>query len=123
MKNCKSYQLTPYSVGSIKEVWTISWPLMLGLLSSSVMIFIDRILLSRYSIDSMNSAATAGTAFYAFLILPLIIAGISEVFVGQYHGHDEHQKMGIAAWQMIWFSIFITPIFIIIANFAPSDVS
>ena len=115
----KSYQLTSYPIGSIREIWTIAWPLMLGLLSNSIMFFMDRLLLSRFSISSMNASATAGTCSYAFMIFPMIIAGICEVFVGQYHGGKNASKMGAAVWQMLWFSLLIAPIFLLIAFFAP----
>ncbi len=114
-----SYQLTPFRIGSIREIWAISWPLMIGLLGGSLMVFVDRLLLARFSIESMNAAATAGTGFYAFIILPSIIAGISEVFVGQYHGQGQFEKMGIAVWQMLWFSLLLTPIFFLLSWLGP----
>jgi len=64
----------------------------------------------------MNVSITAGSGAYAFIVLPLVISGISEVFVGQYNGQNEPLKMGKAIWQMIWFSLFMTPIFIFIAK-------
>ena len=68
--NLSPYQLTRYSIGSLKEIWAISWPLMLGLLSSSCMLFVDRLLLSRYSLNALNASATAGMATYVLMIIP-----------------------------------------------------
>ncbi len=116
----KSYKLTSYPIGSIREMWAISWPLMLGLLSSSLMMFADRFFLARYAVETLTAAANAGTALYALLILPLTIAGIVEVFVGQFHGHDEQHRMGEFAWQMLWFSLFMLPLFSFAAIFFPS---
>ncbi|HRW58232.1 MAG TPA: MATE family efflux transporter [Chlamydiales bacterium] len=119
MNLAKPYQLTKYPIGSIREIWTIGWPLMLGILASSVMIFSDRLMLARYSIEAMTGAVTAGTAGYSFIVLPLIIAGITEVFVGQYHGHDSKKMIGKAVWQMLWFSIMTIPYFILVGSFGP----
>ncbi len=114
-----SYQITPHTPGSLKEIWTLSWPLIFGFLSNGMMVFVDRIMLGRYSVKAMNSAATAGSIAFAFLILPMIVAGISEVFVGRYNGEDRPKEMGSAVWQMIWFSLLMTPIFIFIGKFSP----
>jgi MATE family multidrug resistance protein len=121
-----TYQLTPYPIGSIREVLSISWPLMIGLLAGSLMIFTDRLMLSHFSLDAMTSSATAGTGVYAFLILPMTIVSITQVFVGQYHGSGEFSKIGVFVWQMIWFALFLTPVFIMMSIFIspilfPSD--
>jgi MATE family, multidrug efflux pump len=117
--NKPSYQLTKYPVGSIGEIWTISWPLILSLFSFSLMLFTDRILLSRYSITDLNSAAAGGTALYMFIVLPLSIAAISEVFVGRYHGEGRHHELGKPVWQMIWFSLMLIPLFLLIGLIVP----
>ena len=84
--NDKTYQLTKYPLGSIREIFAIAWPLMLSLLASSVMMFADRLFLGNYSLDAMGASATAGTGAYMIAVLPLVIASISGVFVGQFHG-------------------------------------
>ncbi len=106
-----SYQLTRYPIGSLKEIGAISWPLMLGLLSGSLMMFADRFLLARYSAAALNGAVTAGIAIYVVMVIPLIIAGISEVFVGRHHGAGKLKEVGIPVWQMIWLSVFTVPFF------------
>lgn len=107
------YQITEHPIGSVKEIWTISWPLILGLVCNGMMVVVDRLMLGQYSLDAMNAASTAGSAAFSFFVLPMIIAGISEVFVGRYHGLGQFDKMGSCVWQMIWFSLLISPFFII----------
>lgn len=116
MRSKPAYQITRYPIGSVREIWTISWPLILGLVSNGMMTVMDRLMLGKYSLDAMNSAATASAAAFAIFILPMIVAGISEVFVGRYHGQEKYRKMGSAAWQMIWFSIFLTPLFFLVGK-------
>lgn len=113
-----SYQLTKHPIGSFKEIWTISWPLMLGLLSVSFMMFADRLLLARYSLAALDASANAGMATYVMMILPLTIAGISEVLVGRYHGEGLFKAIGRPVWQMFWFSLFTAPFFWLAGNFA-----
>ena len=116
MRQKPSYQITRYSSGSIGEIWSLSWPLIAGLLSNGLMAFVDRIMLGHYSLGAMNAATTASTAALCIFFLPMIIAGISEVFVGRYQGLSKYHMMGSSVWQMIWFSICCTPIFIFIAS-------
>lgn len=115
-----AYKLTPHPLGSIRELWTISWPLILSLFSMSLMLFTDRLFLSRHSVTDLNATATAGTATYTFLILPIAISAISEVFVGRYHGQDRFLEVGKPIWQIIWFAAMLTPLFVLFAIFAPS---
>lgn len=110
-----SYQLTPYQSGSFREIWAISWPLMLSFLSISVMMFADRIMLSHYSVEALNAAAHSGMAVFVFLVPAIAIAAMAEVFVGRANGEGSFEQTGKAAWQMIWFSFLATPLFILIA--------
>ncbi len=115
----KSYQLTRYPLGSFLEMWTIAWPLILALLSTSVMMFVDRLLLAQYSVEALTAAAHGGTAAYAIFVAPITVAGITEVFVGQYHADEQRYRMGQFTWQMIWLSILLTPAFFLIAKYLP----
>lgn len=97
--------------GSLKELWIISFPLMLSLMSSSLMFFADRLFLAQYSIDAHNAATSAGNivAFLQFIFI--CTTCIAEVFVGQYNGAGEKSKIGRPVWQMIWLSLFSSLIF------------
>jgi MATE family multidrug resistance protein len=115
-------QLTRHPVGSLREVWAMSWPLMISLLSTSFMMFVDRLMLSKHSSAELNALVTGGLAYYIFLLLPMCICEISEVLVGRLHGEGSVQKIGRAVWQMVLFAFILTPLFGIIAVFAPDIV-
>lgn len=113
-------QLTKHAPGSMREIWTLALPLMFSLISGNLMIFVDRVILARYSLDAMNAAGAAQMTFFILLMGALGIASIAEVFVGQHNGAREYKKTGPAAWQMIWFSLFSAGVFLPIALiFAP----
>lgn len=113
--------LTRYPVGSIRELWTISLPLMISTLASLFMIFTDRIFLSHYSIDALNASANAGTLAWAFMAGVGMITAMSEVFVAQYNGSKQLSRLGKPVWQMIWLSLFSFLLFIPLAIWgAPS---
>lgn len=114
----ESYQLSRFHIGSLREMWSVSFPLMLSFLGGSVMMLCDRLFLARYSLDALNACANAGIAAWIFLVVPIITASISEVFVGQFHGAEQHKRMGEPVWQMLWFALFLFPLFLLIASFA-----
>jgi len=106
-----TYQLTKHPIGSLKEIWAVSWPLMLGLLSASLMYFSDRLILAHFSFLAMNAAANAGMATWGALIFPLVIVEVTEVFVGRFNGEGKLAEVGRPVWQMIWLSIFTIPVY------------
>jgi len=111
-------QLTRYSEGSLRELWTISYPLILSMLSVNIMIFIDRLILAKYNTGAMNAAVVSGLIFNIFQCGTVGIASISEVFVGQYNGANKYEKMGEPVWQMIWFSVMTAALFVPLGLFA-----
>jgi len=110
--------LTRYPEGSVRELWTISLPLMISVLASLCMIFTDRLFLARYSLDALNAVANAGTLSWALMGGIGMITAMSEVFVAQYNGAKMFQKIGVPVWQMIWLSLFSYVIFIPLAIFS-----
>ncbi len=113
-----SGQLTQYPEGSVQELWTISYPLILSFFSINIMIFIDRLILAKYDTQTMNAAVVAGMVFSIFQYGAIGIASISEVFVGQYNGAKKYNRIGEPVWQMIWFSLMTAFVFILLALFA-----
>lgn len=111
-------KLTRHPEGSVRELWSISLPMMLALLSGNLMLVVDRIILAQYSIPAMNAAAAAGMTFALFQYGTIGIASIAEVFVGQLNGAGKQKEAGRSAWQMIWFSALTILLFYPLALFA-----
>ena len=110
-----SNSLTRYPEGSIRELWSISMPLMISTLASLFMIFTDRIFLAHYSLAALNASVNAGTLAWALMIGVGMITAMSEIFVAQYNGAKQYSRLGIPVWQMIWFSFFSLAFFIPVA--------
>ena len=103
-----NYQLTKHPTGSLREIWSMSWPLMLSLVSNSLMLFVDRLLLSWHSPLALAAGANASMAYYLFLVVPMAICAISEVFVGRLHGEGKIQEIGKPVWQTVWFAFLLS---------------
>lgn len=111
----KHDRLTRFPEGGVREVWAIAFPLMLAAISGNLMMFCDRLILAHYSTNAMDAAVSAGMICAVFLYGAMGISAIAEVFVGQYNGSKQKFKMGEPIWQMIWFSLMTTIIFVPIA--------
>ncbi len=90
---------------TVWRVARLSLPLMLSMMSVSLMMFFDRVMVARYSPEAMM-AVVAVTMFAVFFeLIGVNIASICEVFVGRSNGAGEQEKCGRAVWQMVWFSL------------------
>lgn len=103
---------TLFPAGSIQELWAISLPIMLSLLSANSMIFFNRLILAQYSTTAMNAAVLATSIFSIFQLGSIGIATITEIFVAQSNGAKHFYRLGDPVWQMVWFSL-LTSIFFI----------
>lgn len=101
----RSMALTKYQEGSLRELWKISFPLMLSSFSGMAMLFVDRLLLANHSTDAHNAIVNATTFGWAIVFGWMVLASITEVFVAQYNGANLPNKFGEPVWQMIWLSL------------------
>lgn len=97
--------LTKYEEGSFRELLSISLPLMITSLSMVSMLFVDRLLLAHYSTAALNASVNASVLGWALLFGWVVLANITEVFVAQYHGANQLNRMGEPVWQMLWLSL------------------
>ncbi len=107
--------LSRHAAGSVRELWYISFPMMLTALSGCLMLFFDRLILAHYSIIAMNAVAIAGAVCAVFQFGAIAITSIAEIFVGQYNGAGKKNQLGEPVWQMIWFSFFLFILFLPLA--------
>lgn len=103
--------LTRHVPGSMAEIAAISLPLMLAVLSSSLMMFVDRLMLAQVSMSAMNAAVVSGMTAALFHYGAIGIATIAEVFVGRQNGAGMQRGCGAAVWQMLYFAAMSTIIF------------
>lgn len=104
--------LTKYKEGSFRELLSIALPLMLSSFSMMLMLFVDRLLLAHYSTAALNSAVNASVLGWSFLLGWVTLTNITEVFVAQYHGSNQPERLGVPVWQMLWLALASTLFFI-----------
>lgn len=111
-------ELTPYPEGSMRELLQISFPLIVSLMSSGFMLFLDRLFLAHYSLNALNAAAHAGASVQFLQFWTLATVCIAEVLVGRYNGAGKFNKLGQPIWQMIWLAIGTFLLYLPIGLFA-----
>jgi len=109
--------LTQHTPGSLRELWTISFPLMISLLAMTLMLFVDRWFLAHYSQEAFNAAVIATTLGWTFVISSMVLTSIAEVFVAQYNGAGFYHRLAEPVWQMIWLSLGLIFLFVPLALF------
>ena len=91
--------------GGYREALVIGMPLVVSMVSSTVMTFTDRMFLGNYSIESLAASVPASIVAFMFLSFFFGVAEYAGVFVAQYTGAERHGDVGRALWQGIWFCI------------------
>jgi MATE family multidrug resistance protein len=101
-----------------KELWKISFPLMIAMLSTFTMLFVDRLFLSQYSNEALRAAVTAGTFGWSLILGWMTLATLCEVFVAQLNGAKKWNELADPVWQMIWLSLISLAFFLPMAFYA-----
>ena len=99
-----SHRITKYPIGSLRELSFLSLPLMISTLSASLLGWCDRYFLSLYSIDAWKASTAATNLTFFFQIVLIMIAFVTQGFIGHYKGAKQEKMIGPFIWQMIYFS-------------------
>lgn len=107
--------MTQIKEGSVKELWSIAYPLMISYFSLSMMLFVDRLYLAHFSHETLNAATSSGTLTWALYLSWIGVASMAQIFVAQYNGAKRYTKVGSPVWQMIYFSLLSILFFVPLA--------
>lgn len=99
--------------GGYGQVLSVGVPLVMSMISNTVMQFTDRIFLANYSLETIAASLPASITSFLFLSFFMGIGEYVSVFVAQYTGAGRLDRVGAALWQGIWFCL---PTWIILAS-------
>ena len=90
--------------GSTRELLNLAYPLILSTASSTIMMFVNRVFLSRYSPDAIAACVPAGILSFCMGCFFVGVSTYTNAFVAQYHGRKLPAKVTISLWQGVWVS-------------------
>ncbi len=88
-----------------RQILKVAFPLILSSGSISVMLFVDRMLLSWDSNENIAAVLPAGILNWAFLCPFFGTAIYTSTFVAQYLGAGKPERVGAALWQGLYLSL------------------
>ncbi|WP_319541439.1 MATE family efflux transporter [uncultured Pseudodesulfovibrio sp.] len=94
-----------HTKGGYKQALVIGLPLVVSMVSSTVMTFTDRIFLGNYSTESLGASVPASSVAFMFLAFFLGVVQYTGVFVAQYTGSGRHSEVGRSLWQGLWLCV------------------
>ena len=103
---------------SWRSIFFVTFPIVLSNLSNAIMYNIDRVMVVAYSVDALNAVSISGNLFTVFSFLFIGITDTAEVYVGQYNGAKNYDRLASPVWQMLYFSFITTIVFFPIAYFS-----
>lgn len=103
-----------------RDVLWLSLPLVVSMISWTVMNFTDRMMLLWYSTQDMAAAMPSGMLFFTVLCFPLGIASYVNTFVAQYHGAGRPERIGVAIWQAVRLALVFVPLMLLTVPLAPT---
>ncbi len=89
----------------IREVWSIAWPVVLTMMSYTVMQFVDALMVSR--VDAISVAAQGNGSVWSFTVISFLFGIVTMVntFVSQNIGAGKPEEAARYAWAGIWLSV------------------
>lgn len=96
---------------SVGNLLRTSLPMIVSILSSTLMYLLDRVFLANYSFIDMNAASAAHQALEMYFLPLISFATISEVFVGQFNGGKQYEKTSVPIIQI---TLFLSLIWLIV---------
>src|SRR5689334_17283092 len=95
----------PAERSALSTLLALAWPLVVSNSFTTVQVFIDRLFLSWYNVDTATAAVLANTLFWLPYALLFPTAGYVATFAAQYTGAGRPRRVGPAVWQGIYFSV------------------
>ena len=105
----------PPSPGGYREMVRVSAPIIVTMVSYTMMQFCDRIFLAHHGSVSLRAAFPAGILALTMTIFFQALAGYSGTFVAQHHGAGQKRECGRATAQGLWLGLLTWPLGIALA--------
>lgn len=103
----------------LRRLLSIALPMIASQASETVMLFVDRLFLSRVGKLHFSAAMTGGLTSFTVASLFAGVTGYVNAIVAQYHGASRDENCANATVQSIYLSLMALPILLLVAVFIP----
>ena len=100
----------PLTPGGYRETLRVAVPMMISTGSFTLMQFVDRIFLTRYSPEAIQAALPAGILAFTLVCVFSALAGYGSTFVAQYYGAGDLRGCGRATAQALLLTLLAWPV-------------
>ena len=94
-----------YPQASLRELWFLSYPLIITMAAQVIMQFADRMFLSWFSHDALAACVPGGVLAMTFAALFMGLASYTSVFIAQYCARKRKASVTISLWQGVWLAV------------------
>lgn len=105
--------------GGIAELLPIAFPLIVSQASDTIMMFVDRLFLSRVSKLDMAAAMSGGLTAFTMLTFFVGVLGYTNALVGQYLGAGRPQQCSRTTVQGLYIALLATPVAWVLTRVGP----
>ncbi len=109
--------------GSLRELLRVALPLMISSGSISLTHVVDRVMLSRLSVEALAASMPAGVIYWTCFSLPFGMAIYTNTFVAQYTGAGRLDRVVASIWQGLYVASLFGIVLAGLSPFAPSLLS
>ncbi|MBR4591998.1 MAG: MATE family efflux transporter, partial [Elusimicrobiaceae bacterium] len=95
----------PVEQASLKELWLLSYPLIITMAAQVIMQFVDRMFLSWHSHEALAACVPAGVLAMTFASLFMGLASYTGVFIAQYYAKKKYASVTLSLWQGILLAV------------------
>lgn len=103
--------------GSCRHVLAVAAPLIMAQASATLMSFVDRIFLAKYSSTAMAGAMFAGIAGWTVISLFMGTTSYAGTFVAQYYGAGRHGRISVAVWHAVYLALISAALLFVVSCF------
>lgn len=102
---------------SYKDIWKVSLPIMLGLLTQNVMQITNTIFLGRVGEVEFGAAGLAGIYYIAFFMLGFGFSVGAQILIGRRNGEQKYDQIGTIVIQGIMFLLIFAALLYVMSNY------
>lgn len=102
-----------FAEGGVREMIYIAFPMLISNACETVMVFTDRVFLSRLGSVQMSAAMSGGMSSFMLSVFFIGLIGYSTAMIAQFYGAGKKEMCGVSAFQGIIIAVLAYPLILL----------